>query len=116
MGALSRPEVVKHLGLSDEQQAKIKKIADDARPQGGFGRGGGAGGSDTDRQAMIARAQEQRKKAMTDALAVLDDDQLLRWTEMTGKEFKFPQGFGLFGRGGRGGPGGPGGPPNPGNQ
>jgi hypothetical protein len=80
VGALSRPEVVKQLALSDEQQAKIKKIADESRGQGGFGRGGGRpGASQPDRQALIARAQEQRKKAMTDALAVLDDDQLLRW-------------------------------------
>ena len=37
-------------------------------------------------------------------MAVLNDDQLLGWTELTGKEFEFPQNMGF---GGRGGPGGP---------
>ena len=32
--ALNRPEVIQKLGLSEEQQAKIKKIQEDARPTG----------------------------------------------------------------------------------
>ena len=72
--------------------------------------------SPEERQAAFAKMQESRAKALKDTLAVLNDDQLLDWTQLTGKEFKFPQGrgFGGFGGpGGRGGPGGPGGPGDP---
>ena len=56
---------------------------------------------------------------MKSALKVLDDDQLVEWGAMIGKEFKFEGGPG-FGRGGffggRGGPGGGGNNPPPAEQ
>ena len=59
---------------------------------------------------VIAKMQKQREKADADVLGVLTAQQKEKWTEMKGKEFKFPQP--KFGPGGRGGPGGfgPGGP------
>ena len=68
----------------------------------------------------MEKMQKQRADTMKSALAVLDDDQLVEWGKMTGKEFKFSQqGFGRGGFGGRGGRGGQGGGAggnnNPGN-
>ena len=112
--ALSRPEIAAKLALTDDQKAKIKKIQDDARAKARAAFSPDA--SPEERQAAFAKMQESRAKALKDTLAVLNDDQLLDWTQLTGKEFKFPQGrgFGGFGGpGGRGGPGGPGGPGAP---
>jgi Spy/CpxP family protein refolding chaperone len=102
--ALSQPDVIKKLGLSEEQQAKIKKIQEDARPKGwgGFDRNQ----SEADRQAAFKKMREQYEKAQKDCLAVLNDDQMLDWTNMCGKEFKFPER--QFRRGNR-----PGTPPPP---
>ena len=36
---------------------------------------------------------------LKDILAVLDGSQTKTWSELTGKEFKFPQGRGFGGRG-----------------
>ena len=96
--ALTRPEVIKKLDLSEEQVAKIKKIQEAARPQGraGFDRNQ----SDEDRQAARKKMREQTEKAHTECLAVLNDDQMLEWTNMCGKTFKFPERQG-FGRGNR---------------
>ena len=93
--AFTRPEVVAKLALTDDQKEKIKKVQDDARTQGhgAFNRNASA----TERQAAIAKMQESRAKVLKDVLAVLNDDQLMSWTELTGKEFKFPQGMGGFG-------------------
>lgn len=87
--ALTRPEVIKKLGISDEQLAKIKKIQEDARPTGraGFNRDQ----SDEDRQAAMKKMRERFEKAEKDCLAVLNDDQMLDWTNMCGKTFKFPE-------------------------
>jgi hypothetical protein len=96
--ALNRPEVIQKLALSEEQQAKIKKILDDARPTGraGFDRNR----SDEDRQAAFKKMREQFDKAQKECLAVLNDDQMLDWTNMCGKTFKFPASPG-FRRGNR---------------
>jgi Spy/CpxP family protein refolding chaperone len=112
--ALTRPEVVKKLGLSEEQQAKIKKIQEDARPKDRprFD----PNQSDEERQAAFKKMREKFEQAQKDCLAVLSDEQMLDWTEMCGKEFKFPERqFGGNRRGPRGGPSGPGGgqPPQP---
>lgn len=96
--ALSRPDVIKKLGLSEDQQAQIKKIQEAARPQG---RGGfDPNQSDEERQAARKKMREQFEKAQKDCLAVLNDDQMLDWTNMCGKTFKFPERPG-FGRGNR---------------
>jgi len=107
VGAFNRPEVIAKLALTDDQKDKVKQIQDGARPQGR-----GAFNPDAtpeERQAAFAKMQESRAKALKDILAVLTDDQLMDWTELTGKEFKFPQG--PMGGMRFGGPGGPGGPP-----
>jgi hypothetical protein len=116
--ALATPDVVAKLKLSEDAQAKIKKIIDDSRknrPGINF-----FNATDEERKAAIAKMQGQREATMKAALAVLDDDQLVEWGTMIGKEFKFSQGpgFGFGGpppggfgpRGTGGGPGGPGGP------
>src|SRR5262249_1304762 len=72
VGAFGRPEIAKALGLSDDQQAKIRKIQEDARPQGrgGFGGPGGFQNlSEEERRAFFARMQEQREKMQADILA-----------------------------------------------
>jgi hypothetical protein len=96
--ALNRPEVIKKLGLSNEQQAKIKKIQEDARPKDfpRFDRNQ----SSEDRRAAIQKMREQSDKVQKDVFGVLTDDQMLEWTEMCGKPFKFPAGG--FGPGGPG--------------
>jgi hypothetical protein len=94
--AFTRPEVVAKLALTDEQKTKIKKIQDDARPQG---RAFNRNASSEERQAAIAKMQQSRTKVLKDIMDVLNDDQLLVWTELTGKEFKFPQGAGMGGLG-----------------
>jgi hypothetical protein len=95
--AFSRPEVVKRLSLTEQQQEKIKKIQDDSRPQ----LRGMQNMSETERREMFTKMQDQRKKALTDIQALLTDEQTLEWAEMWGKDFKFPepQAFGGFGRG-----------------
>jgi len=101
--ALLRPEVIKKLNITDEQQEKLKKISEGARPAPGTFRNFG-NMSDDDRKAMREKMQSSQKEM----LAVLTDEQSEDWTKMTGKEFKFPP----MGRGGRGGFGGPGGGPS----
>jgi hypothetical protein len=93
--AFSRPDVIKSLALSDAQQEKIRGIQQVSRPQPGFG------------PPDFARIEEQRRKALEDALAILAHEQKMQWSEMTGREFKFPlpqPGFG-FGDPGGFGPG-----------
>ncbi len=112
--ALSRPEVIKKLEITDEQQAKMKKIQEDARPKGGPGGGFDPNQSQEERRASFQKMRDGMDKAQKDTLAVLTDEQMIAWTEMCGKTFKFPQGGGrggFGGPGGRGGPGGPGGTP-----
>ncbi|MBS0201772.1 MAG: CotH kinase family protein [Planctomycetes bacterium] len=84
--ALNRDDLARKLGLSEEQREKLRN-----QPPEAF--------------APFA-PPDVRQQAQADALAVLTDAQRNRFTELQGKEFKFPeQGFGP-----PGGPGGPGGP------
>ncbi len=87
--ALTRPEIAKKLHLTDDQQAKIKSIQDSARPnmRNVFNRDQ----SDEERQTAMKKMRDQFEKAQKDSLAVLDDDQMLDWTNMCGKTFKFPE-------------------------
>jgi len=121
VNALVRADIVDKLKITDDQKAKIQKIVSDAQqPQrGGFGAMFDPNQTAEERQAAIKKMQdqmqEQRAKTLKDALAVLEDDQLVQWGEMTGKEFKFSNnGFGglggmMGGFGGRGNRGGGGG-------
>jgi hypothetical protein len=96
--ALFRPEVIQKLHLSEDQQAKMKKIQEESRPKGmSFDPNQSA----EERQAMFKKMQDQFAKAQKEILAVLTDDQMLDWTNMCGKEFKFPAP--QFGRGNRAG-------------
>ncbi len=104
--ALTHPDVIKKLDLSEEQQAKIKKIKEDARanaPRMAFE----PNQSNEERQAAFKKMREQFEKTQKECFAVLNDDQMLDWTKMCGKTFLFPQRPG-FGRGNRQGA-----PPNP---
>jgi len=107
VAAFNRPEIAKRLGLSEAQQAKIRKIQEEARrpAAGGFP---GPDATEEERREFFTRIQKQREKVQADILAVLTEEQQQKWSEMKGKEFKFPQpqGPGGFGPGGPGGPGG----------
>jgi hypothetical protein len=106
LSALGRPDVATKLGLTDDQEAKIRTLQERARSRAR----GGPNQSDEDRRANFTRMQQQREKMQADILAVLTDAQKTKWEELKGKEFTIPQGGGGggFGRGGSG-PGGPGG-------
>jgi hypothetical protein len=97
-GAITRPEVAKQLGLSQEQQDKIQKIQEESRPQGG---GNFQNMTEEERQKFVAEANERREKAQADMLAVLTGEQKTKWTELQGKEFKFPAFGGPGGGGGQ---------------
>jgi hypothetical protein len=107
--AFGRPEIAKQLGLTADQQAKIKKIqeASAAQARGWFG---GPGQSDDPRDPFT-RMRQEREKTQADLLAVLTSEQKAKWANMKGKAFEFPQptwgGPGGFGPGGLG-PGGAG--------
>ena len=101
--ALTRPEVSKGLGLSADQLAKITKIQADARPKlPTMDQNQDPQAMRTAMQAAMQNMQGQAKKAQQDCLNVLTDDQMLTWTNMCGKTFKFPANGG-FGQGMRGG-------------
>ena len=106
LGALSRPEVAKHLGLTEDQQAQISKVQEDARSEG-RGAFGDRNMSDEDRRAMFARMRENREKMQADILAVLTDEQKETFDKMKGEPFEFPRRQGFGGGGGRGGNSGP---------
>jgi hypothetical protein len=116
--ALIDPDIVAKLKLSKEAQDKIKTVLDDSRKQQqqtnqNFD---WRNASDDERKEFRDKQVKQRADTLKSALAALDDDQLVEWGKLTGKEFTgqlnafggFGGGFG--GRGGRGGGGGPGGP------
>jgi hypothetical protein len=121
--ALTRPDVVKSLEITKEQQQKISAInqefmkkQNELRPGGRGGRGGGGGGGSggppPDFQGMMAKMQELTKERDSKAIEILSKDQQEKFEKMKGKPFdvaQLMQGPGM-GRGGRGGPGGPGGP------
>lgn len=77
--AIGKPEVAEQLKLTEEQKTKIKGLAEQG--MGGFG---------------PPRVNQQ---ALTDAVALLTDEQKAKWRTIAGAEFKFPE---------MRGPGGPG--------
>ncbi len=102
--AFTRPDVVKQLGLSDDQVEKIKGVLEANRPQRGQG---GPPPQDG--------AADPRAKVLAQVTALLTNDQKSKWTSMIGKPFKLPlmrRGPGGRGGPGGGGPGGPGGGPD----
>jgi hypothetical protein len=111
VGALMRPELAKQLELSEEQQDKIRKIQEGARPEG-RGPGNFQEMSEEERREFFTQMRERREKADAEILAVLTDEQKTKWNELQGEKFDFPRGGpGGGGFGQRQRPGGPGGPP-----
>ena len=86
--ALLRPETIKELALSDEQQKKIQDLQDDRPP--------------------FLVSEDERKQQESKALSVLSEEQRSEWARLKGTEFKFPESV-LRPQfpGGLGGPGGP---------
>jgi len=87
--AFTRAEVLTKLALTDDQKAQIKKIQDAVtanRPTFNF-----ADATPEERQAFFTKMQESRAKELKDVLGVLTSDQMKAWSDLTGKEFKFPQ-------------------------
>jgi Spy/CpxP family protein refolding chaperone len=86
--ALARPKIAEQLGLSDEQKAKIKKILGERQPL--VAPAGNQKPSPDQIRDFLAKMQERRSKTQSDLLAVLTDEQKAKWSELKGKEFKFP--------------------------
>jgi len=76
--ALLRTDIAKQLGLTPEQQRKLKRLNQASRPQ--FG-----GPPD------FTRMEEVRQLTFADMLAVLTDKQKSQWESLLGKPFKFSQ-------------------------
>ncbi|HWB12761.1 MAG TPA: hypothetical protein VG826_26280 [Pirellulales bacterium] len=85
---LLQPEIAKELGLSGEQQEKMRAIAASLRPQPGQPKPEDF--SQQERQQFFADLNARREKALRDMLAVLTEQQQARFAEMKGKEFPFP--------------------------
>lgn len=95
--AFGRPEVTRQLGLGADQEPQIREIIDSTRPR-----------FDVFGPPDLARMGEQRRQALSDALALLSDAQRAKWANMVGGEFKFPEPMFPAPPGGPGfGPGGP---------
>lgn len=95
--ALMDPEVAKQVGLTEEQQAKIRGIIQEAFQS--------VRGQPGERMQEFQKAREQAEKKI---LEVLTPAQREKWQQMLGKPFEFQGGRG-FGPGGFGRPRGEGG-------
>jgi Spy/CpxP family protein refolding chaperone len=86
INALRRKDVAEKLGLTDDQQQKIRQIQEENRPNANF-----RNLSDDERREAFTKMREQREKAEKDTLAVLTAEQQSKWNDMKRKEFDFPQ-------------------------
>jgi Spy/CpxP family protein refolding chaperone len=103
--ALVLPDTVKALKLNTDQVTKINGIISAAAsgfPRPTFDPDQSQEERQKAMQDMRKKIQDQVAKTQKDCLAVLTDDQMLDWTNLCGKTFKFPENAG-FGRGMRGG-------------
>ena len=84
--ALADPKVAKTLGLSDDQQKKLKEVSDAnaAAVRELF--------QDGNREGAREKMQELRKQTTEKAMAVLTADQKAALAKMKGAEFKMPEG------------------------
>jgi hypothetical protein len=84
--AFARPEVAKEVGLSDDQQAKVKEITDaySSETRAQFQAGGGGG----DREEARKKRETLRKDTGDKLLALLKDDQKKAWEKLVGEPFK----------------------------
>lgn len=117
-GAFTDADIVKALGLKQEQQDKIAELGKEySEKQRGLFTGGGDGGR-PDFTAIRAKLDELNKEKEAKINDVLTKDQQDKFTALKGKEFDLaslqPRGFGgAGGAGGAGGrPGGAGGRPS----
>lgn len=100
--ALRDPEVIKALGIDEEQKAILTGILEkrDEKAQALFA-SAREGGQEGFREAFQKR-RELTEEAEKDAMAVLKDDQKAKFTEMKGKPLELRRGgFGERGRRGR---------------
>lgn len=80
-------ELAKKLGVTEEQQTKIRNIRQTMmQNMRDKMQGAGAGG---DRQAMMAEMQKMREETNKQILDVLTSEQKNNWDAMLGKPFKF---------------------------
>ncbi len=94
--ALSRPDVVEKLKLTDDQKSKLREVAEANRGPGG-GRGGfNTNASEEERRKAMEEARARREKTEADTMAVLTEEQKKAFEELKGKKFEFPA-FGGFG-------------------
>ncbi|HVA50270.1 MAG TPA: M56 family metallopeptidase [Pirellulales bacterium] len=90
MRAFFQPELVKELGLTREQQDKMREIAAAARrPEPGQPRLQDL--SQQEQQQFVADWDARKEKAKREMLHVLADEQKTKFAELTGKEFAFPR-------------------------
>jgi len=103
--ALTLPEVVEELGLTQEQQDKIREIRKAVenhlqpaaiRPPPGKPRFQDF--SQTEREQWLNELRVLREKEQAETLAVLTDEQQTKFAEMKGKEFDFPYPMGRANR------------------
>ena len=105
--AFSDPSFIEKIGLTKEQQDKIRKNQEEMFSKlSEMGREAREGG---DREAMASKWREMRDKNFEDAKAVLTADQKKKYEEMLGKPFEMPEDAMRGGFGGPGGGRGPGG-------
>lgn len=86
-GALSQPEVAKQLGLTEDQQARIRAIAASLAPKPGERKP--AEMSQQERRAYFEDLNARRGKALADLVGVLTDEQKAKFAEMKGAEPPF---------------------------
>lgn len=96
--ALSDPDVVKGLGVTAEQQEKIRELQTESFKQTAALRE-----QTTDRAELRKKTDEINKKTQETVLGLLTADQRTKWKEMTGEPFKgevqlFPGAFGRPGK------------------
>jgi hypothetical protein len=82
--ALTRPDVIKKLDLSEDQQARIKRIAEAGRPRGTFG----LNQSTEEIRAAMQKQRDKFQETMNNVVTVLNKDQLPEWLKMRGQLFE----------------------------
>jgi Spy/CpxP family protein refolding chaperone len=94
LGAPGMPRVQEALNLTDDQRSKLRTIMEQQQESmREIFQGGGGGG---DREAMMQKMTELRKKGNDKAMAVLTDAQKSSWNDLIGAPFevKFEPGQG----------------------
>jgi len=106
VGALSDPQVIAKLKITDAQQQEMESIRQASMNQlREMFAGGNREAERGSREEMREKLTEAREKMEKDILVVLDSDQLIALDDLKGEPFELSQSRGGFGRG----PGGPGG-------